>query len=462
MENRDNRGCIEEGFPSACVMSYREQKEREVLATLILKPHAYKDLPEDFSSDAFEFPEYRDLYKKIDIEFISKSKPVDEKELCKKFPDLKKLIDKVLWGAAPSNGRLRAQAAALMNHRPPPEPTEETPANSWCGERKNNRNQFQFELLNGLEISQMEIPQQSYLVNNLISEYSVNMLGGEEGCGKSLVAMNLAISIAVGADTWLGYGIAKHGKVLYLNNELPFPTFGWRVKTMSNSLPAQGDISNLIAPRVVPVLSECWDSLNETCERENPCLIIVDALYFLHDRDENDSSEMKTLMRKILALRDIHNLAVLLIHHTKKGSRHVRMHNDQMRGSNVFGGITDTVLQMRRSGVDETKRIIKPTKFRHVGDEERKCRLLSLNPETLWFRDEGETNEDDHIARLEPTAEQTIDWKEIIQQGEVVSRKEMLERCSPHRYDERTIDRCLKKAKAAGTLKVPKFGYYSL
>jgi RecA-family ATPase len=259
----------------------------------------------------------------------------------------------------------------------------------------------------------MDIPEQSYLVKDLLSEQSVNFLSGEAECGKSLIAMNLALSIAVGATKWLAYQITKQGKVLYLNNELAFSDFARRLKTMCDSLPARGDISNLIVPRAVPALRECWDTLNETCEREKPCLIVVDCLYFTHDKDENDSSEMKTLMRQFLALRDKYSLAILLIHHTKKGARYERMHSDQMRGSNVFSGITDTILQLRRSVSDERKRIIKPTKFRHVSDEKRKCRLLSLNPETLWFRDEGETDEGEHIAMADPTAEEEIDFREV-------------------------------------------------
>ena len=148
---------------------------------------------------------------------------------------------------------------------------------------------------------------------------------------------------------------------------------------------------------------------------------------------------MKALMREFLSLRDKYNLAVLLIHHTKKGARYQKMHNDQMRGSNVFSGVTDTVLQIRRSAEDETKRIIKPTKFRHVSDENRKCRLLSLNPETLWFKDEGETDEGEHIMAAEPTAEEAIDWTGIFNDGRPLSRKEIIERCNPLGYDDRTI-----------------------
>lgn len=68
-----------------------------------------------------------------------------------------------------------------------------------------------------------------------------------------------------------------------------------------------------------------------------------------------------------------------------------------------------------------------------------KCRLLSLNPETLWFRDEGETNEGDHIAVAPQTAEDDVDFRAIFGEEKELSRKEIQERCKPLGYDERTI-----------------------
>jgi RecA-family ATPase len=295
------------------------------------------------------------------------------------------------------------------------------------------------------------------LVCDLINASSLNFLAGEEGCGKSLLAMNLAVSVAVGAKRWLSYGLTKPGKVLYLNNEMAFDDFARRLKAMSQTLHIPGDIANLVVPKEVPALTECWDTLNRTCEDLQACLLVIDCLYFSHDEDENDSSKMKALMRKVLFLRNRFHLAVLLVHHTKKGSRNTTMHNDQMRGSSVFGGSADTTLQMRRSSTDPAKRIIRPLKGRHVADSALKCRLLSLNPDTLWFRDEGETNEGDHIASIPQTAEETVDFTTIFGDAKELSRKEIQERCKPLGYDERTIDRIVRKQ-----LKVFKYGHYSL
>jgi hypothetical protein len=99
--------------------------------------------------------------------------------------------------------------------------------------------------------------------------------------------------------------------------------------------------------------------------------------------------------------------------------------------------------------------------LRNVGDTARECRLLSLNPQTLWFRDEGPVDESEHISTSEPTADQRIDFHAIIKPGEEVSRKDILARVSHLGYDERTIDRKLKEAKNDGILKVPRYGFYS-
>jgi hypothetical protein len=444
------------------VMERREQAEREVLASLLLLPSTFEELPEGFKNDAFEFPEYKQLFESLNDERKKTSTPLDIKECLLRLPDKRRVIDDVTFAAIPLNGRFRGAAQRLINHIPiaiEPEENNATLLNS--GYSKESQC-FQFENFTALDIAMMEIPKESFLIKNLISDMSVNFLMGEEGCGKSLLAMNLALSIAVGAKQWLSYDIEKHGKVLFLNNELSFPDYARRLKTMVERLPALGDISNLIIPKEVPAIDECWQTLNEACDKEKPCLIVVDCLYFTHNKDENDSSEMKALMRQFLALRDRYGLAVLIVHHTKKGSQYQRMHNDQMRGSNVFGGSADTTLQIRRSSSDEGKRIIKPLKGRHIPDDMRKCRLLSLDPISLWFKDEGETNEGEHIAMEIQTAQESIDFKSVFGDAKELSRKEIQERCKPLGYDERTIDRLLKQAKGKGILNVPKYGFYAL
>ncbi len=445
------------------VIGIREQAEREVLATLLLSPSTFEELPEGFKSDAFELPDYRKLFQILDNEMRGKHRPDKFSDFLERFPEKIQLVNQITFAALPLNGRLRSKASELMNHRVPEiELNEERNPKRYEKYESKQNNEFYFELLNGKDIVMMEIPQQKYLIKNLISENSLNILMGEEKCGKSLFAMNLALSVAIGAKEWLGFEIMKHGKVLFLNNEVTAVDFYRRFKKMVERLPVAGDVSNFLVPKEIPSIDECWNTLNETCEKEKPCLIVLDCLYFAHNKDENDSSDMKALMRQLLSLRDKYGLAIVVIHHTKKGSRYQKMHNDQMRGSNVFGGSADLTIQIRRSSKDETKRIYKPLRGRELPDSELKCRLLSLNPETLWFKDEGETDEGEHIASTVQTAEEEIDFKGIFGEAKELSRKEIIERCNPTGYTERTIDRLLKEGKEKGLLIVPRYGYYAL
>ncbi len=320
------------------------------------------------------------------------------------------------------------------------------------------------QCLRGGEIYSMEIPNVCDLLKRIVRAKSLTFLAGEEGCGKSIFVMNLALAVAVGAKKFLSWEIERPGRVLFLNNELYLEDFALRFKKMSEHLPARGDLNNFLAPPHVPSIDECWDDLNRICSSEAPALLVLDCLYFAHNEDENDSSRMKILMRRLQKLRDDHSLCVLVVHHLRKGTRNERMHNDLLRGAGVFGAVADTVLLLKRSQRNESMRLLKPTKLRHSADENRGARLLSLDPSSLWFHDEGEVNEDDHLLQLDEqrTAEEEIDFKEIFDgQGEL-SRKEIIERCAPLGYDERTIDRLLRQAKTAGILISQRYGRYEL
>jgi KaiC/GvpD/RAD55 family RecA-like ATPase len=318
-------------------------------------------------------------------------------------------------------------------------------------------------LITGRDIISMNIPEQKDLVKHLFRENSVNFLAGEEGCGKSLLMMNLAISVAVEAKKYLNWDIEKSGKVLYLNNELSSADFIHRAKRMFSRLPVPGDLSNLVVSNETLPLDECWDELKDICEKEKPCLIILDCLYFAHTEDENDSSRMKDLMRRFLYLRDEFSLCLIIVHHTKKGTRSQKLHSDQIRGAGVFGAAADSVLMLRRSQTDDGKRIIKPTKLRHSSDDNRKARLLSLDPEHLWFRDEGEANESEHIDQDDrPKAREVIDFRRIYKGIEEMTRKEIIQACRDSGYSEATIDRAINTAIRQGILAKEQRGIFQL
>lgn len=153
-------------------------------------------------------------------------------------------------------------------------------------------------LRTGMEMNLMKTPILNDIVDGVIGEKSFNFLAGEEGAGKSLLAMNLALSIATRLPNFLSYKIKKHRKVLYLNNELPFPVFLQRVKKLRTKFyhHQSKHLGNFPTPEFIHRLQESWEDIVKILGLENPILLVLDCFYWAHSGKENDASEMKAIM----------------------------------------------------------------------------------------------------------------------------------------------------------------------
>jgi hypothetical protein len=140
-------------------MGQREKLEREALAGLLLQPSSFDELPGGFKDDAFELPEYRRLFESIRT-VCTQREASGVNDFVRLFPDQRRVIDSVLYCAIPLNGKMRSRAAELMRHRP----IEETSEPVAVGPRVvanlavHTPREFEFDLVNGLEIASMEIP----------------------------------------------------------------------------------------------------------------------------------------------------------------------------------------------------------------------------------------------------------------------------------------------------------------
>ena len=102
-------------------------------------------------------------------------------------------------------------------------------------------------------------------------------------------------------------------------------------------------------------------------DRVKPDLIIIDTLQAIHESEENSSTEMMAVFRRIrayLAERDLFNVSVVILHHMTKAG-------DTLRGSGVIGGTIDGSWVIKRppggsSKADLTPRHIEPMKKRAV------------------------------------------------------------------------------------------------
>ncbi|MGB5873395.1 MAG: AAA family ATPase, partial [Bacteroidota bacterium] len=316
--------------------------------------------------------------------------------------------------------------------------------------------------VDGKEMINLVLPPQRDLLKGILREKSLSFLAGEEGSGKSLLAMNLGLCIATGGRNFLSWDVQRSGRVLFLNYELYFEDFVFRFRQMVERKPGPEGIDNFAIPKAVPPVVQMLDFLRDYCKSYSPALIVLDCLYYSHNEDENDPSKMKALLRLLQAIRDDFATCVLVVHHFRKGGRFEKMNSELMRGAGVFGQAADSVLMMRRSRDDESKRVLKPAKLRHSGDHLRDARLLSLDPRYLWFRDEGVTKEEDHLECSASSTSAWIPWSEVFPEGKEMQFSEILAACRPMGHSDKTTQRALAKEVKEGRIVKTKHGWYTL
>jgi hypothetical protein len=202
--------------------------------------------------------------------------------------------------------------------------------------------------------SQLECngPQTQWLVEELWTDQAVGILGGEPKCCKSFLALDVAVSVASGAACLRQFPVRRSGPVLLFPAEDSLAVVRQRLEGIAaaaqvpfGSLPVQV----ITAPSLRLDTEPDRQRLSRTVQEQRPVLLILDPLIRLHRVDENDATQIATLLSYLRQLQRQFQLAVLLVHHARKDS-HSSRPGQALRGSSELHGWGDSNLYMRRKG----------------------------------------------------------------------------------------------------------------
>src|SRR5690606_15343272 len=109
------------------------------------------------------------------------------------------------------------------------------------------------------------------------------------------------------------------------------------------------DIQVITAPSVRLDVERDRDALTETVAKLRPRLLVLDPFVRLHRIDENISGEVAPLLAYLRELQRRYHVAVVLVHHARKGGAKMRA-GQALRGSSEFHAWGDSNLYLRRHG----------------------------------------------------------------------------------------------------------------
>jgi len=195
-----------------------------------------------------------------------------------------------------------------------------------------------------------QLPAHRWLIDQLWSAEAVGIIGGEPKCGKSLLALDLAVSVASATPCLGRFSPTRTGRVLLFAAEDPLHVVRERLEGLTA---ARGlDLQRL--PLYVITASSLRldqgdhrDRLCETVTKITPVLLVLDPFVRLHAIDENAAGEVAPVLAFLRQLQRKHHLAVALVHHARKGAGRARP-GQALRGSSEFHAWGDSNLYLRR------------------------------------------------------------------------------------------------------------------
>jgi hypothetical protein len=180
-----------------------------------------------------------------------------------------------------------------------------------------------------------EYPEPTFIIDQIIVEGTVSVLGAYTGVGKSVTSLSIIRSILTKDLLWGKYPVIKTGPVLLVDEETPKGFLRERIEKMGfdKGLP----FYFLHFQDVRLDRDDCFNALIEKIEEVKPILVVIDSLIRVHRQKEDDSTSMARVVDR---LRKIANsgTTVLVIHHHRKGEGPL---SQMLRGSSDIPGGVD-------------------------------------------------------------------------------------------------------------------------
>lgn len=207
---------------------------------------------------------------------------------------------------------------------------------------------FPFSFVDTSEITEID-----WVVEDHLEADSLSLIFGEPACGKSLITIDMACSVATG-NPWHGHEV-KRGLVIYIAGE-GFNGLGRRFRAW--------ELHNGVSLKGAPIVrshkpARLYDRQAAVDVAESvyavaqytgmiPSLIVVDTVARNMGGDENSTQDMNAFVEHLdMCLRTPYKAAVVCVHHSGKASP------GQARGSTSLRGAIDAEYQIEKSATSD-------------------------------------------------------------------------------------------------------------
>lgn len=254
------------------------------------------------------------------------------------------------------------------------------------------------------EWDEATIPKRPWLAAGYLMRGAVSALSGQGSGGKSSLTVCWTISLALGDEVG---DFKPVGPLKVVNYNVEDDQLEQRRRysaalKAANKTPADiGDRIVRCGPETIGTLFErdpvtgritptpAMDRLEALCQETGADVLICDPLAELHNAEENDNTAMRAVVAAFRSLAKRLNIAVLLLHHDRKGNN-APGDMDRLRGASAITGAVRVLLTLTTMSAEEAERFGIPPeeRRRHFRIDGAKSNY-AVAQEAEWWRLSG-------------------------------------------------------------------------
>ncbi|MBP9668178.1 AAA family ATPase [Candidatus Saccharibacteria bacterium] len=244
-----------------------------------------------------------------------------------------------------------------------------------------------------------EFPPEVWAIEGLIPAEGVTIISGSPGSFKTWLYMEMAVKVAQGESVF-GHFPSKQMGVMVIDEESGRQRLQKRFKQMGASENTEIHFTSRIGYKMNHLYV---DAIAKEAKEKEIGLVIFDSFTRFNNADENASGDMATLMDCYRQLADT-GLAVLILHHNRKGVAGQSNPAMEMRGSSDILAAADCHIAVNRVGQSEFVRLTQ-TKNRDIWEPAPFELRFHENATEFEYVGEGKSSADRHNEQLKEIVE---------------------------------------------------------
>lgn len=202
------------------------------------------------------------------------------------------------------------------------------------------------------ELLNSDIKPVSYIIDNLLSEEGITIIGGDSKVGKSWIALYLSLKLSGGYKILDTFN-CKKSKILYIDEENGERAIYTRVKMLNpffKNKKEEPDFNNIIYSNRNNVKldigrrneNEGITKFKGLIKKYKPDVCVIDSFVRFFLGEENSSSDVGKVYDTLKWAIKEHKTSFILLHHTTKNNK--SYNKDSLRGSGDLAAQCDNVL----------------------------------------------------------------------------------------------------------------------